>query len=125
MKLVSKRDKAGEKKKPYKETYIFMSVTLNDLLMKKLSALAEFSLSDNSDTVMDSENQLHSLLTYKVSKFEEKKVNYYQSMEEDWVLWYRVEEGLNGLVSGKIFTLLVECCAAFFLFCLLGSVMKC
>lgn len=83
MKLVSKRDKAGEKKKPYKETYIFMSVTLNDLLMKKLSALAEFSLSDNSDTVMDSENQLHSLLTYKVSKFEEKKVNYYQSMEED------------------------------------------
>lgn len=53
------------------EACIFMSVILNFLFMKKLSMqyLQNFLwVSNNSDTVMDSESQLHSLLTYKVSK---------------------------------------------------------
>lgn len=46
-------------------------------------------------------------------------------MEEYWVLWNGGEVGLEGPVSGKIFPLLVVFWAALFLFCLLGSVMKC
>lgn len=65
------KQKTQSWKTNYKEACVFMSVISNFLFMKKLSTLPLQNflwVSCNSDTVMDSESQLRSLLTYKVSK---------------------------------------------------------